>query len=61
MNHLLNLCLKWEEVLTLIREEPKEWRFGISVQDRYVTSAIKLNDDFGKLRRQNPFYKGSTK
>ena len=40
MNFLLDLCQEWEEVFTLRREGPKEWRFAISVQGGHATNAV---------------------
>ena len=40
MNPLLDLCREWEEVLTLRREELKEWESAISVQGGHATNAV---------------------
>ena len=42
MNPLLDLCREWEEVLTLRREELKEWESAISVQGGHATSAVEV-------------------
>ena len=42
MNPLLDLCREWEEVLTLRREELKEWESAISVQGGHVTNAAEV-------------------
>ena len=43
MNLLLDLGQEWEGVLTLRREEPKEWELTISVQSEHVINTIKVN------------------
>ena len=42
MNFLLDLCWKWEKVLTLKRKKPKELRSAISVQRGHVTSVVEV-------------------
>ena len=44
MNHLLNKCQEWDEVLTLKREELREWSSIISVQGGHVTSIVRVKE-----------------
>ena len=41
INLLLDLCREWKKVLTLEREETKEWESAISVQGGHAIHTVK--------------------